>query len=141
MRRNRLRDLYLLISEPRSIRVSYAVIYLCLAGSGLSVALDTPDTFTASVEGIIGLVSGLFTALGGLFGAVFVVTRFWAWERVGTVLVLTGLLAYLLAALYTQFLLDESGNRIPTAFLLTAVIASLVLRWVMIRKTDNPPTD
>lgn len=137
VQRHPFKALYYLVSEPRSVRLTYAAIYLCLMGAGAALLLDAPTTFTASVDSIVAVGCGSFAFVGGLFGAVFSVTRFSAWERVGTVLVTTALSAYLLTSLWAQFFTAESGNRIPTAYLIGALLLVFIMRWRALRKAEK----
>lgn len=141
MRKNRFTALYYLISEPRSIRLTYAAIYLCMIGAGVTLIMDTPNTFTATVGEIVILACGGFAILGGLIGAVFSVTRFSAWERIGTVLSGTALATYLFTSLWAQFFTDATGNRMPTAFLIAALLLAFIMRWWALRKADTVLAD
>jgi hypothetical protein len=134
---NRFLALYYLVSEPRSVRLTYAAIYLCMIGAGVTLIFDTPTTFTATVDNIVTLVCGGFATLGGLLGTAFSLTRFSAWERVGTVLCGTALSTYLLTSLWAQFFTDAGGNRMPTAFLIAALLLAFVMRWWALRKVDE----
>ena len=126
---NRIKELYNKISEPRVVRISYAIIYLCLLVAGLGVVFDSSPTLSFALDDIAVLACGSFVGLGGLVGLIFVFTPWWRWERLGALLCGTGILAYILTLVWVQFA-PGSGNLIPSIFLFTALLTSIVLRWV-----------
>jgi hypothetical protein len=123
---------FMLIAEPRVIRLVQFVVYVCMIFAGVFV-LTTPPTSFREVLGT-GLVTlfGLFVGGGAVLGAIAVLPGIWWLERAGILALVTGLAIYIIIA----FNLGTSlvGTLVCVAFALT-----FVQRWMEIRKYQLAP--
>lgn len=124
--------LYLKIAEPRVVRILHFGIYICLLISGLGVIAHPPRSFEGSLGFLLVMMFGGMLFIGALISAISVLPGIWWLERVGLILLVTGLLIYTV----TMFSLKASPVTlsIPIGFILT-----LVLRWLEIRRYQLAP--
>lgn len=127
-----LYKLYLKIAEPRVVRLLHFGIYICLLVAGIGVIFHPPRSFEGSLGILLVLMFGGMLFLGALIAAVSVLPGVWWLERVGLILLATGLLIYTV----TMISLNASPVTlsIPIGFILT-----LVLRWLEIRRYQLAP--
>lgn len=123
---------FMLIAEPRVVRVVQFGIYLCLLTAGAFVLATPPRSF----EGVLGqtlvTVFGLFILIGGALGATAVLPGIWWLERAGILALATGLAMYSVVAITLG--VSPIGFLIGLAFILT-----FVQRWMEIRKFQLAP--
>lgn len=125
-------NLFMRVQEPRVIRIFHFGIYLTLAVAGI-MFLTSPQS---SVVGAIGLQLAInlsaALALGGVLGAVSVLPGIWWVERLAIISLASGMLMYLVVL----FALQTSA--IPVG-ITVALILSLALRWIEVRKYQHAP--
>lgn len=127
-------DVFMNIAEPRIIRLIQFGVYLCMLTAGVGLLSNPPRNF----EGVIGItmvyVFGSFIFVGALFGAVAVLPGFWWFERVGIMLLLTGLCIYTIIILALGASL--MGVVVAVAFILT-----FAQRWQEIKRFQLAPRE
>lgn len=124
--------LYLKIAEPRVVRLLHFGIYICMLMAGFGVILHPPRSFEGTLGSFLVLIFGGMLFLGALTAAVSVLPGVWWLERVGLILLITGL------SIYTVTIISLNASpvtlSIPIGFILT-----LVLRWLEIRRYQLAP--
>lgn len=124
--------LFMKIAEPRVVRLLHFGIYICLLVAGAGVLLHPPGSF----EGVLGITLvmsfGGFIFIGAILSALSVLPGIWWLERVGLILLATGLGIYTLAVLGLHGSIVSLS--IPIGFILT-----LVLRWREIKRYQFAP--
>lgn len=129
-----IRVLYEKIAEPKNVRITLFTIYLCMGLAGFGLVLYAPD----SVEYILGIISMYTFAgmvlVGAIFSGLAVLPGIWWLERVGLILLITGLGIYLIIVVA----LCGSYIRIAAA---TALGLCFVARWMDIRGAQLAPED
>ncbi|MEX1078872.1 MAG: hypothetical protein WED09_07175 [Homoserinimonas sp.] len=123
---------FLLIAEPRVVRLVQFGIYVCLLTAGWFVLTTPPRSF----EGVLGqslvTILGCFILVGGTLGAVAVLPGVWWLERVGILALATGLAMY--SIIVVTLGASPIGVLMGVAFILT-----FVQRWMEIRKFQLAP--
>lgn len=123
--------LWISITEPRHLKVLYAAIYLVAAVTGI-LALFWPPR---SVEGALGEVLTAAWAIsllvGGTLGAMCVFPGWWAFERIGITLILTGLSIY--AVVLMTIHISEEGSRYALVGMTALAASVFVVRLISIR--------
>jgi hypothetical protein len=126
--------LFLLIAEPRVVRIIQLCIYLSLIGAGYLV-LSSPSP---GIEGVLTrtlvVVFGGFLSLGGLLGAVAVLPGIWWLERTGVIAAITALLMYMVVVI-------SLGTSTMGFLVSLALIGSLIKRWIEIRRYQLAPRE
>lgn len=127
-------DVFMNIAEPRIIRLIQFGVYMCMLIAGTGLLANPPRNF----EGVIGLtmvyVFGGFIFVGALFGAIAVLPGFWWFERVGIMLLITGLFIYTIIILALGASL--MGVVVAVAFILT-----FAQRWQEIKRFQLAPRE
>jgi len=124
---------FLRIEEPRIVRIFYFAIYVTLLVGGLFY-INEPQgaAYEALGDGLISMSLGLSVVLGGLLGALAVLLGIWWVERLGIISSASGLLMFLIA-------LGAIGASQISAAIIVALILTLCLRWLEVRKYQRAP--
>lgn len=123
---------FLLIAEPRVVRVVQFGVYVCMTMAGHFVLVSTPHSFEGVLGQMLVVVFGTFVMVGGILGAIAVLPGIWWLERVGILSLMTGMAMYSVVV----FTLGIS----PTGFLIgVAFILTFVQRWMEIRRFQLAP--
>ena len=120
------KKLYMKIAEPRVYRLLQLIIYILLFVAGLGLTIWSPVSLI-SVIGHWYLYAMAWTLIvGSLFSSVAILPGIWWLERVGLILMATGMAIYMvtIASLGTSVL----GFCITAAFILR-----FIQRWFEIR--------
>lgn len=127
-----LYHVYMMIAEPRVIRLLQFGIYLCMLIAGTLILLRTPHTLLGmSVDHFVPILGG-FLVLGALCSGFAVLPGIWWLERAGLVLLGFGLLMYLVMVLWLNT--SPVGVSISVAFILT-----FIQRWLEIKGSQLAP--
>jgi hypothetical protein len=123
---------FLLIAEPRVVRLVQFGIYLCMIFAGHSVLTTPPSSF----ESVLGLtlinVFGGFVTIGGILAAIAVLPGIWWLERAGILALMTGMAMY--SVIIITLGVSPVGLAVAVAFVLT-----FVQRWMEIRRFQLAP--
>lgn len=119
------------ITEPRHLKTLYAIIYLVAAVTGLMALLWPPR----SVEGALGEALtafwSFFLMIGGVTALVSVFPGWWAFERIGIALILTGLSIYAIVLMAIR--VTEEGSRYALIGMTALAGSAFVVRLISIR--------
>lgn len=127
-----LHNLVLRIAEPRIIRVIQFIIYALMTYTGFGLFISSPASYERIVDVFWVYVLATAVTSGALIGALSVLPGIWWLERVGILLLSTGLGIYIVIA--TMLGQSPLGIAVFVAFLLT-----FVQRWSEIRGADLAP--
>jgi len=127
-------SLFMKIAEPRVLRVLQFGVYICLIVAGGGVLANPPTSF----ENVIGLslvyVFGGFLIIGAMLGAFAVLPGIWWLERVGILVIVTGLLMYIVMVVSLQS--SSVGIGVSIAFIL-----NFMQRWSEIKGAQLAPKE
>lgn len=123
---------FLLIAEPRVIRIIMFFIYAIFLISGYLVVVKPSSSIIEVLGPDLPVIFGLFLSFGGAVGLIAVLPGVWWLERTGIISAGVGLLMYLTVVLSTA----SSSLGFPFAMLL---IAFLLIRWMEIRRYQLAP--
>lgn len=127
-----VRQAFMLIAEPRVIRLLQFGVYLSMAGAGTFILLAPPLSFQSVIGSALVIILGSFVLLGSLLGLVAVLPGIWWLERVGIISLMTGLSIYCIVAINLGASLV--GTLVTLAFGFT-----FVQRWMEIRRFQLAP--
>lgn len=118
--------------RPAYVKAIHLGIYLCMFLAGVAVIFTPPGVIEKAVGGALTYVFGSFLTVGAFSGAVSVLPGIWWIERVGIILLITGISMYLVVV----FSLNGSvlGIAISSAFILT-----FIQRWFEIKEYQLEP--
>lgn len=123
---------FLLIAEPRVIRLIMFFLYAIFLTSGYLVITKPSESILAVLGGGLATVFGVFLTIGGVLGFVAVLPGIWWLERTGIIACAVGLAMYVVIVLTTA----SSSLGFPFAILLTGFLA---IRWIEIRRYQLAP--
>lgn len=87
---------YMLVAEPRLVRIIFFAIYILFLIAGSFVINQPPENFVEAITPRLVLMFGCFLLLGGVLSAVAVLPGLWWLERCGLISLGTGMLMYLI---------------------------------------------
>jgi len=132
-----VRRVWASISEPRHLKLAYAVVYAITFGTGVVTLLDPPN----SIEGVLGAaltVAWSVLLITGGFGGLLTVFPGWWWaERLSIALSLAGLGVYAIVVLSLH--LTASGSRLTQLGMIALAATPFAIRWLLIRKYSFEP--
>lgn len=123
---------FLLIAEPRVIRLIMFFLYAIFLTSGYLVITKPSESILTVLGGVLAMVFGVFLTIGGVLGFVAVLPGVWWLERTGIIACAVGLAMYVVIVLTTA----SSSLGFPFALLLTGFLA---IRWIEIRRYQLAP--
>jgi hypothetical protein len=123
---------FLLIQEPRIVRIAMFAIYVYFIVAGVQAFTSTPDHFYQVTGPRIVFSIGVFFIVGGVVGLVAVLPGHWYIERVGLVALALGCLA-------RGVLVSALGVSDVGASILNILILFLFVRFLTIRRADYAP--
>ena len=126
------KKLYMLVEEPRNVRIVYFTMYCVMLVLGVVALMDPPRTLSEWTP-----IWASFIVLGSLLGACSIFTGRWWVERVGTLLTMSGAASYASVVLAAH--LHGSGNRVVQFCSLVALALSFFARYFMVRGADIEP--
>lgn len=108
-----------LIREPRAINIAQVIQYAIAAGAGLMAALGvaSPQFMAATIGPVVITAVGCTLMLGGVLGAVSVITGLWWLERIALIVVFVGFLMLLPPAVFYAI-----SGRSPAIWLVMALV-------------------
>lgn len=127
-----LRRWFLMIQEPRHIRIAMFVFYALVLATGVEGFYDSPGRFFNATGPFIIYSIATFFVLGGIAGAIAILPGYWWLEKVGLVAIAFGIAM-------RGVLVGALGVSIQGAFLLLALVVLLVVRFLSIRRADLAP--
>lgn len=127
-----LRRWFLMIQEPRVIRLTMFGVYLSLIGTGIASFTSTPDQFFQATGPIIVYAIGVFWIIGGVLGTIAILPGFWSLERIGLISTAIGIV-------FRGTLVGALGVSAQGALLLLVLLLLLVVRFLSIRRADLAP--
>lgn len=131
--RKLVRNGFLLIAEPRTIRIMQFVVYVELLIGGVDAVTKPLPEFIRVIGVPLVIVFGAFLAVGGLVGMIAVLPGIWWLERVG--------LVFLAVAVFIRgCLLIGTGVSLTGFMIFTALVTFLIIRFIFIRKDKLAPT-
>lgn len=132
--KNKLYNWFILIAEPRAVRVMQFAIYALLEIAGISIITSAPDSFTRVLPVFHICVLGGFISFGAFLGLIAVLPGIWWLERAGLVALATGMMIYItiIIALGTS----PMGLVVSLVFTLT-----FAQRWTEIRRYQVAPRE
>lgn len=105
--------------------VAYLVVYLIAAAGGFYTLTDPPLTTSPTLGPILGVAWGWAMLAGGTIAAAVVLRGTWWVERIGILLILTGLAMYLGAAIQLHW--DHAPGQARSTQIPVTAIAALCL--------------
>jgi hypothetical protein len=115
--------LFLLIAEPRVIRLVMFTAYCCFAVLGTFYLLNLPPSFEGVLGTVVAVIFGGCLVAGGATGLIAVLPAMWWLERLGIVLLWTALAEFLIVAI-------GLGASTATVAIALAFALLLVNRWL-----------
>jgi energy-converting hydrogenase Eha subunit C len=132
--RNFAMNLYLKIAEPRVIRIMLFWLYVIMLLAGLATMGRPPSRF----EGVLGVtlvfIFAGFIFIGALFALVAVLPGFWWLERVGLILLISGMGIYSVAIV-------ALGASIFSTIISIAFALAFAVRFQEIRRYQLAPLE
>lgn len=125
--------IYMKIAEPRVVRLLHFGAYLSMLTAGTVLLLGPPHQYKDVIGLTLVIVLGIFLVVGGLLGAVSVLPGVWWLERVGIILIATGMAMYVVIVLTLRG--SVIGVAVPFAF-----VCLFTVRWITIRHFQLAPT-
>lgn len=123
---------FLLIAEPRVLRLLQFGVYICMTIAGGWLIANPPVSFQSVIgAGLVALFGG-FLGLGGLLGAIAVLPGVWWLERAGIIALITGLLIYVTIVV-------ALGSSVTGIVVCIAFALQFTIRWTEIRRYDLAP--
>lgn len=124
---SRGRRLFLLIAEPRFIRIILFWIYLGLVYMGHTVLSAPSDMFRDALGVLLTPVFGWLMLAGGVFGSIGVLPGIWWLERAGVLLAMSALSIYVIV-------ITAVGRGTGLGSVVGLMLISfLLIRWILIR--------
>lgn len=123
---------FLLIAEPRVVRLIQFAIYMCMIFAGIVILTAPPWSLRETLGTFLVIVLGSFITLGATLGALAVLPGIWWLERVAILSLGTGLAMYAVAIL-------SLGAPLAAFLIGAAFVLSLVQRWMEIRQFQLAP--
>lgn len=124
--------LYNKIAEPRVFRIIQFAIYALLLAVSVDILNDPPNTLRSTVGNTLTYAVGGHLGVGCLLGLFAVLPGIWWLERVGIILMSTGMAMYFVMVFWGD--VSVVGAMVAMAFLLT-----FVQRWMEIRDFQLAP--
>ena len=132
-----IRRLWAAISEPRHMKIAYAVLYGVTLLTGVATLLVPPTSIAGELGQPLTVAWSVFLMLGGFGGLVTVFPGWWWAERLSIVLVWLGLGIY--AMVVTALHFQSSGSRLTQLGMILLASGLGYVRWLMIRKYSFEP--
>lgn len=129
-----IEKLYLMIAEPRHIRMMLFVVYVTFTLSGIDVIFDAPGIYLDVVGQPLMTGFGIILIAGGLLGAVSVLQGIWLLERPGLILLFTAMVNWTLL----RFAVGSKDMIILIPFVLTIFLA---IRYLDIKDAQLAPKE
>lgn len=136
-----MRALWERITEPRHMKVAYAVIYVATILIGLVTLVMPPQTIRGEVGPIITIVWASLFIVGGMAGLVTVFPGWWWAERLlglGPVLLGLGIYLVVVIVLHAQAV-ETGGSRATQIGIILLAAAPFGLRFLVIREYSYEP--
>jgi hypothetical protein len=123
---------FMLIAEPRVIRLLQFAVYVSMAGAGSFVLLAPPTSFQGVLGQALVVMFGSFVLVGSLLGMFAVLPGIWWLERVGLLALTTGLMIYCVLAI-------ALGSSLVGTLVTLAFSFTFAQRWMEIRRFQLAP--
>lgn len=120
------------IAEPRTVRLIYFVIYGLLGYAGCRIMRSVPSSLEDVIGHTLVVMLGIFMSVGALMCLIAILPGIWWLERVGIILLWTGLIIYLALVVF----LGSSPLGIAVS---AVVILFLLIRWIDIKDSQLAP--
>lgn len=125
------------VTEPRHVSVIYGGVYTIALLTGILTVLVPPVTIRGELGPVLTMMwAGLFV-IGGAIGMCTVLNGWWAWERWGSILIITGIGIY--GFVITTLHFTTEGSRLTQLGVLALAASVFVVRWTMIRGRTYGP--
>lgn len=125
------------VREPRVQRVVYTFVYALLAGAGVAVLRQPPQSIEGQVGTVLAYTWGAFLVLA-VAGAIGVLPGWWWLEKIGGISATVGISIYAVITVSLHFT-EPIGNRLPQALVITVLALLLGIRAWEIRGLDYEP--
>lgn len=126
------------ITEPRHLKVTYAVFYCVVIALGVLALFAPPQSISWELGPFLTIVWGVLALLGGVGGLTTVFPGWWFAERLSITLIWLALGIYLLIVLFLQ-VTSESGSRWPQMTVFVLAGGLFYVRWLLIRDYSFEP--
>lgn len=123
---------YLLVAEPRAVRLVLFAIYNVFLVAGILVLTQQPENFVEAISVNLVLMFGGFLLLGGVLSAIAVLPGLWWLERCGLLALGTGMLIYL------TIVIRVNGSSVSVCVSI-AFILFFILRYMETRQFKLAP--
>jgi hypothetical protein len=133
-----LRRAWRSVTEPRHLKVTYAVFYATAIALGWIALVAPPQSISGELGPILTVAWGVLAIVGGAGGLGTVFTGWWFLERLSIVLIWCALGMYLLVVLLLQLASDE-GSRGAQMTLFLFAGGLFYVRWYLIRAYSFEP--
>lgn len=117
---------YLLVAEPRIVRIILFAIYVVFVIAGCFVVTEPPVSFVKVISENLVVMFGGFLILGGLLASIAVLPGLWWLERCGIISLATGMLIYLILVIGAKG--SPVGICISIAFVLFFILRYMETR-------------
>lgn len=123
---------YLLVAEPRVVRLILFVIYSMFITAGLMVLTNPPENFEEILSTGRVAMMACFLILGGILSAVAVLPGLWWLERCGIISLITGMVIYIVLII--------GVSNMPIALCISiAFILFFIIRYMETRQFKLAP--
>lgn len=123
---------FLMIAEPRVVRLVQFAIYAFMVAAGVFILTDPPFSLRDVLGPFLVGVLGMFVTVGAVFGVVAVLPGIWWLERAAILALGTGVAMYAVAVL-------ALGAPWVAFLIAIAFVLNLVQRWMEIRRFQLAP--
>lgn len=132
-----VKRLWAQISEPRHLKLLYAIIYAIVLATGVATLLEPPR----SIEGQLGItltvIWSVFLIVGGFGGMLTVLPGWWWAERLSMILTFAGIGIY--GTVVLSLHLTAEGSRLTQMGMILLATSVFAVRWLLIRRYSFEP--
>ena len=126
------------VTEPRHLKVAYAIFYTAAILLGLLALVAPPQSISGELGPILTVAWGVLAIIGGTGGLGTVFSGWWFLERLSIVLIWCALGVYLTVVIALQ-VTSDSGSRGAQMTLFLFAGGLFYVRWYLIRAYSFEP--
>lgn len=125
------------ISEPRHLKLAYAIVYALVFATGTATLLAPPNSIEGTLGTALTVTWSVLLIVGGIGGLLTVFPGWWWAERLSIALTLAGTGVYGIVVLSLQ--ITQSGSRLTQLGMISIAACVFAIRWLLIRKYSFEP--
>lgn len=125
------------LSEPRHLKVLYAIIYAIVLSTGIATLFEPPRSIEGQLGFTLTVIWSVFLVVGGFGGMLTVLPGWWWAERLSLILTLAGIGIYGTVVLSLHFL--AGGSRLTQTGMVLLAASVFTVRWLLIRRYSFEP--